>query len=196
LIDDCVIRLAEPDDIALLPSIERRAVRLFENWMSETGLTREILEQVSSVDELEDARARGQLWVAVSAEDGPVGFAQVVVLDQAAHVDELDVVPEHGRNGIGSRLLQTVCDWARNAGYEKVTLSTFKHVPWNAPFYERRGFVAMDAERLPPQHVELVNAERARGLRTDRRVIMEFSTAAGRQACGFAPEGRCGHAQS
>jgi GNAT superfamily N-acetyltransferase len=179
LIDDFVIRLAEADDVALLPSVERRAVRLFENWLAETGLTLEILEQVSSVDELDDARARGQLWVAVSAEDGPVGFAQVVVLDQTAHLDELDVVPEHGRSGIGSRLLQTVCDWAGKAGYEKVTLSTFKHVPWNAPFYERRGFVAVDSKHLPPQHVELVKAEGARGLRTDRRVIMEFSTRAG-----------------
>jgi GNAT superfamily N-acetyltransferase len=179
LIDDFVIRLAEADDVALLPSVERRAVRLFENWLAETGLTLEILEQVSSVDELDDARARGQLWVAVSAEDGPVGFAQVVVLDQTAHLDELDVVPEHGCSGIGSRLLQTVCDWAGKAGYEKVTLSTFKHVPWNAPFYERRGFVTVDSDRLPPQHVDLVKAEGARGLRSDRRVIMEFSTRAG-----------------
>jgi GNAT superfamily N-acetyltransferase len=112
----------------------------------------------------------------VSAEDGPVGFAQVVVLDKGAHLDELDVIPEHGRNGIGSRLLQTVCDWAGKAGYEKVTLSTFKHVPWNAAFYERRGFVAVDPDQLPPQHVDLVNSERARGLRTDRRLIMEFRT--------------------
>jgi GNAT superfamily N-acetyltransferase len=179
LIDDCVIRLAEPEDVALLPSVERRAVRLFENWLTETGLTLEILDQVSSVDELEDALARGQLWVAVSVRDGPVGFAQVVILDQTAHLDELDVVPEYGRSGIGSRLLQTVCDWARKAGYEKVTLSTFKHVPWNAPFYERRGFVAVDSESLPPQHIELVTAEGVRGLRTDRRVIMEFSTRAG-----------------
>ena len=179
MIDDCVIRLAEPDDVALLPSVERRAVRLFENWLTETGLTLEILEQVSSIDELEDARVRGQLWVAVSAEDGPVGFAQVVVLDQTAHLDELDVVPEHGRSGIGSRLLQTVCDWARKAGFEKVTLSTFKHVPWNAPFYERRGFVAVDSGSLPPEHVELVNAEGARGLRTDCRVIMELRTRSG-----------------
>ena len=151
-------------------------MRLFESWLPETGLTLEVLDEVSSLDELEEARAQGHLWVAVSAEDGPVGFAQVVILDQTAHLDELDVVPERGRRGIGSRLLETVCEWAGTAGYDKVTLSTFTHVPWNAPFYERRGFVAVAFDRLSPQLVELVRAERARGLRTDLRVIMERST--------------------
>lgn len=182
LSDDYVIRLAEPDDIALLPSIERQAVRLFENWLAETGLTLEVLEQVTSAEEFEDARARGQLWVAVSATDGPVGFAQVVILDQLAHLDELDVIPTYGRRGIGSRLVDEVCQWAAQAGYERVTLSTFRHVPWNAPFYERRGFVAVDPEQLGAEHVELVEAERARRLRTDLRVVMELRTRESRPA--------------
>jgi GNAT superfamily N-acetyltransferase len=184
LTDDCVIRLANPDEVARLPAVERRAARLFDNWLTETGLTAEFLEQVSSMEELEDARVRGHLWVAVSSADGPVGFAVVLVLDQAAHLDELDVVPEYGCRGIGSRLLQAVCDWAGEAGYETVTLSTFRDVPWNAPFYERRGFVAVDHGNLPPEHVGLIDSERARGLRTERRVVMEFKTPVGRSSGG------------
>ncbi len=182
LSDDYVIRLAEPDDVALLPSVERQAVRLFENCLAETGLTLEDLEQVTSVEEFEDARTQGQLWVAVSATDGPVGFAQVVILDQLAHLDELDVIPSYGRRGIGSRLLDEVCQWAAKTGHQKVTLSTFRHVPWNAPFYERRGFVAVDPQRLGAEHIDLVEAERARGLRTDLRVVMELRTRKSRSA--------------
>jgi 4-diphosphocytidyl-2-C-methyl-D-erythritol kinase len=41
------------------------------------------------------------------------------------HVEEMDVLPAHGRRGLGSRLLAWVCAWARAQGYAAVTLSTF-----------------------------------------------------------------------
>ena len=177
--DGYVIRLAEPGDIAVLPLVEKQAVCLFQKWLAETGLTPALLEQVSTVEEFEEARQRGHLWIALSPDAEVVGFALVIILDRLAHLDELDVVPEHGRKGVGSKLLEIVCRWARVAGYSKVTLSTFRHVPWNAPFYESKGFRAVDPEHLGPQHVELVAAERARGLRTDLRVIMEYGAKAG-----------------
>lgn len=168
-----MIRPAKLEDIAVLPLVEQRAVRQFNAWLAETGLTPAILEDVSTLEELEDARRRGQLWVATRSSAELIGFAQATVLDHMAHLDELDVVPEHSRNGVGSRLLDTVCAWAREAGYAKITLSTFRDVPWNRPFYERRGFSVIDSRQLGPEHLALIEAEQARGLLTDRRVIME-----------------------
>ena len=55
-------------------------------------------------------------------------------------------MPEHMRKGVGSRLIETVCRWARDAGHAKITLSTFRDVPWNRPFYESRGFQVVDAQ--------------------------------------------------
>jgi GNAT superfamily N-acetyltransferase len=176
-VDDYLIRYATRDEIAFLPSVEKRAVRQFEGWLAETGLTGAILDDVSSLEELGDAQRRGHLWVAVAPDGELVGFAQVIVLDQLAHLDEVDVVPEHGRKGVGSRLVAAVTDWARQAGYPKMTLSTFRDVPWNRPFYEKRGFCVVDSRHLWPEHAALVAAERARGLRTDLRVIMECSLA-------------------
>jgi 4-diphosphocytidyl-2-C-methyl-D-erythritol kinase len=49
-----------------------------------------------------------------------------------------------GRRGIGAALLEHACDWARAAGYRRVDLGTLADVPWNAPFYARHGFVAVD----------------------------------------------------
>jgi len=170
--DEYAIRLAEPDDIPSLASVERRAVRLFDGWTGETGLTPETLETVSSVEELDGARQAGHLWVATS-RDEIVGFAQAMILDGVAHLDEIDVVPEHMRKGVGSRLIEAVCQWAGNAGYSKITLSTFRDVPWNRPFYESRGFRVVDPGGLPPQHRDLVAKEHSRGLRADLRVIME-----------------------
>ena len=110
VIDDYTIRPAGPGDVAGLAAVERQAARLFEGWTGETGLTPEMLEKVSSVEELDGARQRGHLWVATSGEE-IVGFAQALILDDAAHLDEIDVVPEHTRKGIGSRLIETVCEW-------------------------------------------------------------------------------------
>jgi GNAT superfamily N-acetyltransferase/uncharacterized damage-inducible protein DinB len=170
--DEYAIRLAEPDDIPLLASVERRAAALFEGWTARTGLTPQLLSDVSSVEELDDARRQRQLWVAT--RDGEiVGFAQALILDGVAHLDEIDVVPEHMRKGVGSKLIETVCQWAGQSGYSKITLSTFRDVPWNRPFYETRGFRVVDPGHLAPQHCELVATEHARGLRTDLRVIME-----------------------
>jgi GNAT superfamily N-acetyltransferase len=171
-----VIRLAEASDVAALPLVERRAARLFDGWLTETGLTQAFLEDVSSIAELDEARQRGHLWVAAARDGELAGFAQVVILDGVAHLDEIDVIPEHGRQGVGRRLVDAVCHWARSVGYSKVTLSTFRDVPWNRPFYEKLGFRVIDTP-LPPEHRRLVAAERDRGLRTDLRVIMERSLA-------------------
>ena len=170
--DDYEIRLAEAADVPSLASIERRAVRLFEDWTTETGLTAASLENVSSFEELDEAQQRGRLWVALHS-GAIVGFAQATILDGTAHLDEIDVVPEHMRKGIGSRLIETVCRWARDAGHARITLSTYRDVPWNRPFYERRGFQVVDAQRLTPQLREMVAIEHSRGFLSERRVVME-----------------------
>jgi GNAT superfamily N-acetyltransferase len=167
-----LIRRAEPADIATLPSIERRAACMFEAWLTETGLTLDRLEDVSDIEELDEARRRGHLWVATTAGGDIVGFAQVVILDGTAHLDEVDVVPEHGRKGVGTRLLTTVCEWARDNGYSNVTLTTFRDVPWNRAFYEERGFHVVDPRSAGPEHQEQIASQAARGFRADLRVLM------------------------
>jgi 4-diphosphocytidyl-2-C-methyl-D-erythritol kinase len=166
------IRPARPGDLDALPAIEYRARELFEDCIEATGLTREFLERVSTVEDFSDAQADGTLWVAESDAGELVGFAIVVFVGGLPHLDELDVLPEHGRRGIGSRLLDAVCQWAADAGYGAVTLSTFRYVPWNLPFYARRGFRVVPPADLSDEYVALVENEEARGLRTDLRVVM------------------------
>lgn len=166
------IRPARADDTPLLPDIERAAAMLFLPWAERCGLPPDLQVSVNPVEDFERARKSGMLWVAALPEGTPVGFALVMALGGYAHLDELDVLPEHGQCGAGSALLRVVCDWAHEAGYPGVTLSTFRHVPWNAPFYERRGFRVIDPHTLSEDHVRVVEGERRRGLRTDLRVIM------------------------
>jgi 4-diphosphocytidyl-2-C-methyl-D-erythritol kinase len=125
---------------------------------------------------LEAERGR-RLWVALAGGGTIVGFARVSELSGYAHLDELDVLPSHGRQGVGSALLAAVCSWARERGYPAVTLRTFQDVPWNGPFYRARGFHVVEGARLSTQHLELEMSERLRGLRTDLRVTMAYNTA-------------------
>lgn len=167
------IRLARHDEVERLQDIERRAASSFVGKEAETGFSDTQVHGVSAVSALERANQDGRLWVAADAQDAPVGFALVTDLGLFAHLEELDVLPEHARKGLGSALLEAVCEWAFTRGFSAVTLSTFRDVPWNAPFFARRGFTVVDAADQPPELVHVVALERKKGLRTDLRVIMQ-----------------------
>lgn len=78
-------------------------------------------------------------------KDVPVGFAHVEVIEPlGAHLNEIDVHPDHGRRGIGTRLVTAVCNWAALAGYAFVTLTTFRDVRWNKLFYAKLGFLEVE----------------------------------------------------
>jgi GNAT superfamily N-acetyltransferase len=74
------------------------------------------------------------------AGDPPVGLARIDRIDDTAHLEQLSVHPDHGRRGIGRALLRAACRWARDHGYEELTLVTYRDVPWNGPFYASEGF--------------------------------------------------------
>ena len=168
------IRHGQTTDIALLPAIEAKAAKLYLSVLEETGLTANILERTSTIADFSMAQAAGLLFVAVDDSNAPVGFALLEEIDEWLHLDELDVEPEYGRKGIGAALLAQVCTWAAKAGYSGVTLSTFRNVAWNAPFYAKRGFVILEEEMWTPGLRTQVNEERLRGLQTDRRVVMLY----------------------
>ena len=161
------IALARRADLVLLPGIELAAARLLTGHAPES-----VLAEATSEADLHRAWRDAHLWVAI-ANDRPVGFALVKVLEaRVAHLHELDVHPDHGRRGLGRRLVEAVCAWAMRAQFESVTLSTFRDVPWNMPFYERAGFDVVPSNALSPALASIVDDEARRGLDMHRRVVM------------------------
>jgi len=124
------------------------------------------------VEDLEAAQQDGRLWVARTPGGTPIGFALVEFLDGLPHLEEMDVHPSFGRRGVGTRLLAAVRAWARAQGHAAVTLTTFRDVPWNAPFYASAGFRALAPRELSPALRERVRDEAARGLDPATRVVM------------------------
>lgn len=166
--DHITIELARPEDVAVLPEIEREAAVLF----SGLDLPQSVLESVCDLEDLVEAQEEGLLWVARLGGGAPVGFALIELLDGVPHLDEMDVRPAFGRRGVGARLLGAVLAWARDAGHAEVTLSTFRDIPWNAPFYAKHGFRPMGEHEMSAALRANAADEARRGLDPAARVTM------------------------
>lgn len=69
-------------------------------------------------------------------------------------------------------LVNTVCSWAKRQGYRVVTLSTFRDIPWNAPFYSKLGFRILDESELTTGFQQIRLQEIEAGLPISERVMM------------------------
>ena len=153
------VRRAEPDELALLPELDRLAEAPFRALG---------LELAAIPIRVADLRAAGAVYVTGRP---PIGFAELGELDGCGHLRQLSVLPEHARRGVGTALLERGAAWARRAGYPALLLTTFADVPWNGPFYAARGFVEL--AELPPGLAAARAAERALGLDgAGRRIAM------------------------
>lgn len=113
------------------------------------------------------------LWV-VDEGDAPVAFLAARVEGERLHVDELDVRLEHQGRGLGRRFLAHAADWARARGLKRMSLTTFRNIPWNAPFYASVGFRIWDeAESAASVRQALMN-ERNRGLKDRCAMVMDL----------------------
>jgi GNAT superfamily N-acetyltransferase len=162
------IRLARPDEIPRLREIEDEAGKMF----SGLGLIDEEIDSSFPLDELSTLVRMGQVWVASLKDDLAVGMVIASVRDGAVYIEEIDVVPGHGRRGLGTRLLEHICAWAEAQGYAAVTLSTFRDVPWNGPFYRKHGFRDLLPAEWTPGMWAIREKERHQGLNVEVRVFM------------------------
>lgn len=121
---------------------------------------------------LEAQQKQGHVWVAADLNEEPVGFAVVKTVDGQAHLHEVSVDQAHGRKGIGSRLIAAVVEWAKQNGHESLTLSTFRDIEWNAPYYRRLGFRDLDDRELSAGLKEVRRQEAESGLPIEDRVCM------------------------
>jgi GNAT superfamily N-acetyltransferase len=143
------IRRARPDEFVMLRELEFRADKLFET----VGIGPFVN------DEAEDHFGRAALVLVVG--DPPEGFVCVELVDGIPHIWQLAVDPDRGRRGLGRALMTAACDWARSEGFDAITLTTYRDVPWNGPFYKSLGFVVM--ETLTPDLSAIRQHERAIG---------------------------------
>jgi GNAT superfamily N-acetyltransferase len=145
------IRLAGTDDLPALRALEVEAGRLFTT----VGMDQVAGDEAQPVEEYARRQRAGHIWVTDEGA-GPVGYLMVDLVDGNVHVEQVSVAPGSARRGLGRMLIEHVAGWAVTGGFPALTLTTFRDVAWNAPYYRRLGF-----RDLPP-------AEETPGLRAIR----------------------------
>lgn len=152
-----VIRLAFPADVLSLPTIEAAAGEAFRS----IGMPEIADDPLPNVQQLSGHASDGRLWVA-TVDDQVVAYALAVERDGSAHLEQVSVHPDHAGQRIGADLVDAVASWVRDRGDERLTLTTFADVPWNAPYYRKLGFHPLPDEALGPQLAAELSEERAR----------------------------------
>ncbi|WP_062733844.1 GNAT family N-acetyltransferase [Kocuria turfanensis] len=163
-----MIRRPGSHELALLQGIEVRAGRLF----LEVGMDAVAADPPPGLLELEQERRNDRIWVSTDEEDHPVGHLRLHIVDGAPHVEQLSVDPAHGRLGHGRALLEQAQRWATASGAHRMTLTTYRHVPWNGPFYARQGWRELAPDELGDQLKAVRAAEAAHGLDRWPRMAM------------------------
>ncbi|GAB6897202.1 GNAT family N-acetyltransferase [Kineosporia succinea] len=158
------IRPARTDDLPRLRDIERAAGEAFRG----IGMAPVADDEPFGIDELERYRANGRAWV--HDAHGPAAYLLMDVVDGAFHIEQVTVHPAAARQGVGRALIEHLAGQARRHGVGALTLTTFEHVPWNAPYYARLGFRLM--EQPGPELLRVRAREREHGLDRWPRVAM------------------------
>ena len=155
-----VIRAARNSELPLISALEKSGDELFRA----AGMDRVADAPAPEPDAYRPALEDGRLLVAVDQRDAAIGFIRLEILDGDLHVEQVSVHPDHAGRGIGASLLAAAEQLASARGHRRMTLTTFRDVPWNAPYYTRLGWSALQAADLPPELAAARLHERDLGL--------------------------------
>lgn len=132
-----------------------------------------LLTDASPADAWKPHLDAATLWMA-EIEGEPAGFLAGRVDGPRLHIDEVDVMRGRQGRGLGRALLRTAVAHARANGLSALSLTTFRNVPWNAPFYAAFGFREWDPADAPASIRQALIYEAARGLTNRCAMIMEL----------------------
>ncbi len=139
------IRPGAEADLERLVAVEVAAGQLFRT----VGMT-EVAEDVPQVADLREAGEADRLWVTqVGVEIA--GYVVAEVLDGNAHVAQVSVDPDFAGRTLGRAMVEHVEEWGRAAGRPATTLTTFRDVPWNGPYYLRLGYRILAEAEIGPE---------------------------------------------
>ncbi|KAH8678869.1 putative acetyltransferase [Tricladium varicosporioides] len=162
------IRSARPSDIPLLERVERSAAEIFRT----VGLDHLLDGDMMNPSVLAKMAAMNHLWIAVNDWDQPIGFLGGHDIEGKFHLAEVSVAREFQGRGVGRALMATMVEQAQREGYKAITLTTFRNVPWNGPWYRRLGFSEVDEKNVDHYYLSILENEAEHGLDRSSRCVM------------------------
>ena len=167
-----MLRLAQPQDIPQLIAVERSAAQLFRQQPELQFIAEgEVMSPQQHVDFIDQQ----QEWVMASPTEQIAGFIAVQPFSHSWHIAELSVAADWQRQGVGKRLIEEIAGLALRQGIQRLTLTTFVQVAWNAPYYQRLGFRTLPVARLDAYLQHLLAQEVEHGFAANSRCAMEFT---------------------
>lgn len=162
------LRLARPEDAEAMPAIERAAAEIF---IHDPGLANFDPQDTWQPGDLRRMIRKGHCLVSHVGQE-LAGFLVCEPFRRELHIWEMDVHPRFQRRGIGAGLIRACQIDARNSGFAALTLTTFRDLAWNAPFYERLGFEEVTALDAHPRLAGELANEADDGFPAERRCAM------------------------
>ena len=154
-----MLRPATVDDLPELPELERAAGELFRPL----GMGLVADDDPPSPDDLRPFVDHGRAWVAEHRGE-LAAYLLADVVDGAAHVEQVTVHPRHAHQRLGAALIEHLALWAQQHRLPALTLTTYRNVAWNGPYYLTLGFRWLDDHEITPDLRALRHHEIDRGL--------------------------------
>jgi GNAT superfamily N-acetyltransferase len=120
---------------------------------------------------LQDRAETGRLYVALTGERTPVGFLIWSPKDGQAYIEEVTVHVAHAGHRLAARLIDRLAEDVRGR-HPTITLTTFRDIPWNAPYYAKLGFAEFPRDQAGPAHALSWQHQAEDGLDMSRRLFM------------------------
>ncbi|KRE23118.1 GNAT family N-acetyltransferase [Agromyces sp. Soil535] len=165
-------RPATLEDLRDVQSIERAAGEAFRS----IGMDEIADDAPIAASEFEHCIARGDAWIMTTDDGSPVAYLLLEGVDDALHVEQVTVHPSYARRGYGAQLLEVARRRSVESDVAVMTLTTFRDVPWNAPYYLRLGWTELPTSKWGPELAKKVESEAAHGLAAWTRVVMHRRT--------------------
>ncbi len=119
----------------------------------------------------EDRAAAGQLLVAHDDTCAIAGFLIWSAKDGMAYIEEVAVHTAHAGHRVGVQLIDRLAQDVRGR-FPAITLTTFRDVPWNGPYYAKLGFKEFPRDQAGPGHAQSWQDQADDGLDMSRRLFM------------------------
>lgn len=154
------IRTALPHEIDRLCAIDDDAAELYGEHGMPIDLPRDHPFAQAERSRWLHSVERGRAFVARDSSGSDVGFAVLGLVDGEPYLDQLAVLRAAMRRGIGRMLLARAAAWARDSGGRRLWLTTYDHMRFNRPYYERHGFAVVGEEFCGPAIRRLLEEQR------------------------------------
>jgi GNAT superfamily N-acetyltransferase len=126
----------------------------------------------AELERWDEALRESRMIMACSKAGAAVGFCALGYVDERPCLHQISVRRAWARQGIGRLLVERAQRWSLARG--ELWLTTYDHIPWNAPWYGRLGFAKADPAECGPELEAMLELERSALPFPEHRIAMRY----------------------